>query len=143
MRSQVCVDANLVVALLTLEHFSQPSWSLWQDWVENDFRIVAPRLMRYDVTSAIYRKELRNKISAEDAHRAIQEFIKIEFEFLDPPDLPERAYQLAKRFQRSNSYDAHYLALAEYLGCEFWTADERLYNASKDGFPNIHWVGNL
>ena len=24
---------------------------------------------------------------------------------------------------------------------ETWTADERLYNSVKDGFPLIHWLG--
>jgi predicted nucleic acid-binding protein len=39
-------------------------------------------------------------------------------------------------------YDAHYLALAEMMEGEFRTADERLYNAVRDDFPNIRWLGD-
>lgn len=33
-------------------------------------------------------------------------------------------------------------ALAEILGCEFWTADERLVNAAKDKLPWNRWLGD-
>ena len=39
-------------------------------------------------------------------------------------------------------YDAQHLALAQWLSCEFWTADERMFNAIHNDFPNIHWLGN-
>ena len=44
--------------------------------------------------------------------------------------------------KRTATYDSHYLALAEHLDCRFWTADERLYNAAKDQFPRIRWLGD-
>ena len=28
------------------------------------------------------------------------------------------------------------------LEAEFWTADERLYNAVRQDFPHIHWLGD-
>lgn len=34
-------------------------------------------------------------------------------------------------------YDAHYLALAQRLSIELWTADKRLYNAVKS---SLGWV---
>lgn len=41
----------------------------------------------------------------------------------------------------STIHDAHYLALAQTLDCEFWTADERLYNAVRDQLPWVRWLG--
>jgi len=38
--------------------------------------------------------------------------------------------------------DAHYLALAKHQGCTVWTGDQRLYNAVKDGFEKINWIGD-
>jgi predicted nucleic acid-binding protein len=45
--------------------------------------------------------------------------------------------ELASQFNLAATYDAHYLALAERENCEFWTADERLYNSVRDRFS---WV---
>jgi predicted nucleic acid-binding protein len=57
--------------------------------------------------------------------------------FLEPVDFHIRAFDLANRLNRPAAYDTHYLALAEHLDCEFWTADERLTNAVKSTLP---WV---
>jgi len=56
--------------------------------------------------------------------------------------LLKSAYELAEEFNRSRAYDAQYLALAQRFSCDFWTADERLFNAVKDRFPGIRWLGN-
>jgi len=53
-----------------------------------------------------------------------------------------RAFELAARFRRPAAYDAHYLALADYLECPLWTADQRLYNAVRADFPRIRWLGD-
>jgi predicted nucleic acid-binding protein len=34
------------------------------------------------------------------------------------------------------------LSLAEEAGCEFWTADQKLYNAVKDRMPFVKWLGD-
>ena len=56
-------------------------------------------------------------------------------------DLHVRAWELATKLNRPTAYDAHYLALAEELGCEFWTADTRLHNAVKDTLSWVHGLG--
>ena len=55
--------------------------------------------------------------------------------------LLRRGYELATAYNRPTAYDAQYLALAERLDCTFWTADERLFNAVKDQFTDIRWLG--
>lgn len=45
----------------------------------------------------------------------------------------------SRRLRRGNAYDSAYLALAEALGAELWTADRRLTNAA--GQPWIHYLG--
>lgn len=48
----------------------------------------------------------------------------------------------ASRFAQPAAYDAHYLALAEREGCEYWTADQRLWNTVKAALPWVRWLGN-
>ena len=38
-------------------------------------------------------------------------------------------------------YDSIYLALAEALDGELWTADERFYRAASPQFSNVRWLG--
>ena len=53
------------------------------------------------------------------------------------PELHTRALDLAECFSLPAAYDAHYLALADWLGAEFWTADLRLARVVQDELP---WV---
>jgi len=140
-KSQVCVDANIVVALVTAERFSRAAFALWQELTRKDLQPVAPLLLRYEVTSTLHRKIVRGAMSSEDVGQALREALALDIHYLDPPGLSEQAFELAARFQRPAAYDAHYLALADHLDCPFWTADERLYNAVHADFPHIRWLG--
>ena len=42
-----------------------------------------------------------------------------------------KAREIAIRFNLPATYDAHYLALAEWMEVDLWTADIRLVNALK------------
>ena len=60
-----------------------------------------------------------------------------------PPNLHVRAVQLASLLKQSAAYDAHYLAVAESIGCELWTADERFYRAASPSIDNVRWIGEF
>ncbi len=140
-KSPVCVDANVVVALVTAERFSRAALALWQELTRKNSQPAAPMLLRYEVTLALRRRTTRGTMSSEDAGQALREALALDIHYLDPAGLSEQALELAARFQRPAAYDAHYLALAEHLDCPFWTADERLYNAVCADFPHIRWLG--
>ena len=142
MKSQICVDASLVVAMFMPERFSRAALALWKDWTLDEVQVAAPLLLRYEVVSAFSRKVLQGVISQEDCDEALQNFLALDIELGDRPVLSLRAVELAKKFNRPNTYDAHYLALTENLGCPFWTGDERLYNAVHSGFNDIFWLGH-
>ena len=55
--------------------------------------------------------------------------------------LERRILEIAERYQRSG-YDASYLALAEHLGADLITGDERLYNAVRGDLPTVQFVAN-
>ncbi len=136
----VCVDASLIVALLVPERYTNQATNLWEAWINQDVKIVAPSLLGYEVTSALYRKEFRGIVTPDDGKSALQQFINLEIENITLPELHYFATALASQCQRPNIYDAHDLALASHLASALWTADERLYNPVKDKFTFIHWV---
>jgi predicted nucleic acid-binding protein len=140
-RSPVCVDANIVVTIVAPEAQRPLALSLWRSWLKQDREIVAPRLLVYEVTSALWRNAMRDILTLGEARRAAQAALGMGVTILDPPGLSEQAFEMAAHFRRPAAYDAHYLALADHLGCPFWTADERLYNAIRTDFPHIHWLG--
>ena len=56
--------------------------------------------------------------------------------------LHNRAIDLAVELNQRLAYDSHYLALAEALDCEFWTADQPFYRAARNSYPRVQWIGN-
>jgi len=140
-RSPVCVDASIIISLVTSEAQSQKVLDLWAKWMQEDVKVVAPSLLNYEVTSALRRKVFRGIMSHEDARRSLETFSSLDIEFFDHSELALCAYDIAFRYNLPTAYDAFYLASAEILGCEFWTSDERLYNIIKEDFHNLHWIG--
>lgn len=51
------------------------------------------------------------------------------------------AWAVARRFGRPTTYDSEFYALAEQLGAELWTADDRFVNAM--GRRRPPWVRRL
>jgi predicted nucleic acid-binding protein len=141
-RSPICVDANMVVKLVIPEPDRPLALALWERWLGEDREIVAPYLFAFEVTSAIWRKAKRGLINVKEAREAIREALMLGVHLLHPSNISLRAFDLAARFNRPAAYDAHYLALAEMMEGEFWTADEKLYNAVQEDFPNIRWLGD-
>jgi predicted nucleic acid-binding protein len=140
--SQVCVDANIVVKIVSPEELRPQALALWQSWLNTEREVVAPRLLSYEVTSVLRRKAARGLLTLDEARGALEAALALPITLLDPPNLAQHAFELATRFNLPTTYDCHYLALAEHLDCHLWTADERLHNASKDQFPRIRWLGD-
>jgi predicted nucleic acid-binding protein len=61
---------------------------------------------------------------------------------MSPPGLPRRAFEIAAQFQLKWIYDAFYVALAEIIGCELWTADEALHQAVRDAHANVRLLSD-
>ena len=64
-------------------------------------------------------------------------------DLVEPPGLHTKAIELAAELGQNTAYDTHYLALAEMLDCEVWTADEHFFRSSAVDFPRVRWIGQL
>jgi len=140
-KSLVCADAGILIKLVVAEEDSDRADTLWEQWKEDGVKVVSPGLLLFELTSVLRKKVHRGLLSPEEGERAFDTVHRLPVQVLTPPDLHRRAWELAARFNRPAAYDAHYLALAEMLNCEFWTADQRLFNAVGDELPWVHWLG--
>jgi predicted nucleic acid-binding protein len=93
---------------------------------------------------AVIRKQVyRGLLTPSDAVGARELLLSKSIHLMMDDVLLRRGYELATRFNRPTAYDAQYLAVAEYLQCEFWTADERLFNAVNRDLTWAKWLGNF
>ena len=142
MNSQICVDASLALKLVLVEKDSSTAQHLWDAWTNAGTEIVAPSLLAFEGASAIRNKVQRGLAPPDEAELMFKAFHLLGVKYLHPEGLHQRAWELAKRFNRPQAYDSYYLALAEILDLEFWTADERLYNIVKSDLPWVKWLGD-
>lgn len=140
----VVVDASLAVKWVLEEPYTAEAVGLLAVWEEREVDILVPALLPYEVSNALFKRVRRGELTVEEAKEGLEAVLAA----LPAPAEPwctlyARALEVAHRFGRSASYDAHYLALAELEGCELWTADERLWNTVKGELSWVRWVGEL
>ena len=74
---------------------------------------------------------------------AFVRFLQMKIDLTSRRSVIDRGWKIAKEFNRLRTYDTAYLALAELETCEFWTADERLYNAVKHKLNWVKWLPSM
>ena len=137
--SWLCVDANLVIRLVA-DPADESIQSLWEEWSSERRQLAAPTFVYYEVANALYRYQKLGFIGAAAVQLAFKAALALPLELHGEPELHWRALELANRFSLPAAYDAHYLALAELLEVEFWTADEGLARAVESSLPWVHLV---
>jgi predicted nucleic acid-binding protein len=137
--SWLCVDANLVIRLVA-DPRDESIRRLWEQWDAEKRQLAAPTLLYYEVTNALYRYQKQGLLSASAVRLALEAALSLPLRLYGESDLHWQALDLAERFSLPATYDAHYLALAEWLGGEFWTADRRLAQAVQTALPWVHLV---
>lgn len=125
----ICVDASVAIKWIVEEEDSPLADRLLLAAATRGHALVAPRILSFEVTSALRRQCFRNGMQISNARARLAEFQAFSVELLDWPSIHDEALVVADAFGLPAAYDAHYLALAERERCDFWTADRRLLNA--------------
>ena len=123
-----CIDAGLVIWRVLFPD-DLPVQQAWEEWDRSESRLAAPALLTYEVTNVLHRYQRQGGLSSETAELALQAALALPVEQVHDIGLHLRARQLAQEYGLPAAYDAHYLALAERLGAEFWTMDAKLVKA--------------
>ena len=137
--SWLCVDANLVIRLVA-DPKDESVRRLWEQWDAEKRQLAAPTLLYYEVTNALDRYQKQGLMSASAVRLALKAALSLPLRLYGETDLHWQALDLAERFSLPAADDAHYLALAEWLGGEFWTTDRRLAQAVQTALPWVHLV---
>ncbi|GAB6064599.1 type II toxin-antitoxin system VapC family toxin [Deferrisoma palaeochoriense] len=140
MSLPLCVDASFVVRLVVPGEESETVASLWRRWAEEARTVIAPGLIFYEVTNALYRYERAGFLTATETQQALDMLTELGLRFVDDHALHQEALLLARELSLPAACDAHYLAAARRCGAEFWTADKRLARQVANRFDFIRVV---
>ncbi len=139
----VVVDASVVFKWLFVEEDTETALSLLHSWENCGTRLSAPYFMLAEVTNALHRHVRRGELTVKRALELLDYLMSLPIEFHETENLHHRALELASQLNQGAAYDSHYLALAETLGCDLWTADQRLQRTAAPLPPAVHWLGEL
>ena len=137
--SWLCIDANLVIRLVA-SPADEAVRHMWEQWDAAGRPLAAPTLLYYEVTNALYRYQKLGWITAPTVSLAMRAALALPVRLYGEADLHARALDIAARLSLPAAYDAHYLALAERLDGEFWTADQTLARIVRRVFSWVHVV---
>lgn len=131
------VDASVATKwYLRDEQDTRQADAILHGHVEGTARLIAPQIIRYEVTNSLLRAVRNNRIDRAYAQRATRRLNALPFlEPSDPDGRIELAFELAYGMGIS-FYDAVYIALAEELGQQVVTADRILHNRVEEHLPS-------
>ncbi|MCI0608153.1 MAG: type II toxin-antitoxin system VapC family toxin [Anaerolineae bacterium] len=133
----LCVDASVIVRHVTSDAIKQR----WEKWMKVEAKIVAPTLLYYEVTNGLYRYQKAGILPPEAVAKALIAVLALPIELVSNTELHHRAREVAVLYSLSATYDAHYLALAQWMDVELWTVDIRLVNSLK--LYKLSWVKRI
>jgi len=135
------VDASIAVrSALSISDSLERFWTRVE---QEQITPCSPRLWMSETTSAVRFLLAHKELTAREAEQALQTIHALKFEIIDEDEmLSLRALVLAGKLGQSRAYDAFYLALAERLETQLWTADERLANRCRKDLK-LTWVHSI
>jgi predicted nucleic acid-binding protein len=140
MTKPLVVDASCAFKLILPGRQQAASQELVTEWKHAGYGHWAPTLWAYEITSALCKVVHFGALTPGQGQRALMLAQKLDVRPV-PPDHTQvrKAFDLTVRLKRAAAYDSSYLALAETMECELWTADRRLRNAVDE--PWVRWLG--
>jgi predicted nucleic acid-binding protein len=133
----VVVDSSLALKWVIAEPDTLAALALLTRWSNDDTQPVVPSWFAGEAGNVLFQRVRRNELLVEEAKASLQSLLAVVVALADEPGDAVRALDIAYQFRQNASYDAQYLALAERLDCELWTADSRFWNAVHEEMPRV------
>lgn len=138
----IVVDASIAAKWLFPEEHSDKALALVEEALTLGQRIVAPPLLWIEVANILRQRMRSAGLTLAQALGLYDRFQEIPIKGQSPSELSRLALVMADRYRLPAVYDAHYVALAETLGFDLWTDDQRLLRALGHKLPLVKWIGD-
>ena len=138
----IVLDANLIASLVLPLPYSEAATAQMLSWKHQQVTFVAPALWSYEVSTVLRKALVAGHLPADQLEFALAQIWRINVQ--DVPatlELQNRAFVWAERLGQSKTYDSAYMAVAEMLQSELWTADHRLAQAAWQA--GASWVHSI
>lgn len=128
--STLVIDSSVAVWFVLPTLAAIDTGVYFSEWTQAQVTLVAPILWLAECTSAVRRSVYTGKGSAKAGRVALNDLLALPVELLPlTAPLCLAALDWAARLRQAKAYDSFYLALADQLSVEFWSADQRLISA--------------
>ena len=136
------IDASVAAKwFLPDEPFSAIALELLHGSTAGTTEFIVPDLFFSECGNIVWKAARRQRLSAEEALRAIGLIGDLQTLTVPAGGLLERTLQIARSYDRT-FYDSLYIAVAVQQQTHFVTADEKLANATAAYLP-VRWIGSL
>jgi len=123
--ADIILDSSVIAKWFFPEENGQLALKIKDDFTTNVTSISAPLLLYWEINNLLKTATKRSRITAKSAVSVYEAFLKLNFIVYSSEELMTKTLKIAIQFDIS-SYDASYVALAEYLQKPFFTADQKL-----------------
>lgn len=131
MIKSIVIDASVVAKWLFSDEQDPNSDLLKEDFANKNISISVPILIFYEINNLLRSAILSDRINQKQAEDLYEGFLGLDFVVYSSKDLLRNTLKRAVEVNIS-SYDAAYIALAQYLKVPFFTADEKLVKKVKE-----------
>jgi predicted nucleic acid-binding protein len=126
MTRVLCLDTSVWIPYLIPEIYQPQARILVEEALSVNLRLVAPAFVWAEVGSVLRKKTRMQVITTEEAQGFFEDFCELPIDYIEAEAIRAKTWEIAEQYELLTLYDAAFLACAESISAEFWTADAAL-----------------
>ncbi len=142
MRTYVVIAANITLAMALPVAYTDLVMDKLDAWQRKQVEVVVPTLWAYEIAEGIKTAVDKGFLSLGKGFLAIEAIFSLGYKRVHPTvELSKMSLAWSRTLGLAKTDEGQYLALAEMLAAEFWTADEKLVTlAHREGADWVKWI---
>jgi predicted nucleic acid-binding protein len=122
----LCLDTSVWIPYLVPEISQPQARILVEEALSLNLRLVAPAFVWAEVGSVLRKKIQMQVVTTEEAQGFFEDFCELPIDYIEAEAIRAKTWEIAEQYELLTLYDAAFLACAESIPAEFWTADAAL-----------------